>query len=432
MFVDDRPEYPMTFVVQFEFSGSINRTAFQDAIDQALERHPLLRSHIQPAKLGRDCWVSAEVYDSTIDWGNLDDPIITTGAGAFLDMREEIGFRGWVRHNEDRAVFTAVFHHSCADGIGAYHFLGDVLWFYAKQLGEECGPLPEYDDQALRKRLRMSVTPELWARCEKLKVENELSLLANHDSHPLLPHQESSVTLSMENEYPRFSSHTFDKTEFRKLRLESQDAGLTINDRLLASLIESLLLWNEDHGQTNVDEKSFSVLMPLDLRTSLDDGLSAANIVTSAFVRRQADEIRDRNGLRDSLREELIHLKQNRHLSEFMTTLVASPFFLEDAANAYDNDKCHATVILSNAGDPTKRFHVQLPREKGKIKAGNLILEDLSGASPLRNATRASFNVFTYSRQLKICLRSDPRFFTASDSQVLLDHLVNGFVTNLD
>ncbi|MEZ6088814.1 MAG: hypothetical protein R3C05_12470 [Pirellulaceae bacterium] len=53
---DDRPEYPMTFVVQMEFDGQIDRRAMEEALTLALQRHPLLQAIVQPAKGRRDCW----------------------------------------------------------------------------------------------------------------------------------------------------------------------------------------------------------------------------------------------------------------------------------------------------------------------------------------------------------------------------------------
>ncbi len=48
MVADDRPEYPMTFIVEFEFDGQLDPPAFEAAIDDALQRHPLLRASSNP------------------------------------------------------------------------------------------------------------------------------------------------------------------------------------------------------------------------------------------------------------------------------------------------------------------------------------------------------------------------------------------------
>ena len=90
MFVDDSVRYPMTFVVQFNASGNLDRQKFQTAIDEALKRHPMLRTRVQIAKASRYCWVDTPTYDSTINWGDLDQPIQVDGAGEFIDLKEEI------------------------------------------------------------------------------------------------------------------------------------------------------------------------------------------------------------------------------------------------------------------------------------------------------------------------------------------------------
>ena len=43
MLADDQPGYPMTFVIHLQLAGQIDRRAFEDALAEALQRHPLLR-----------------------------------------------------------------------------------------------------------------------------------------------------------------------------------------------------------------------------------------------------------------------------------------------------------------------------------------------------------------------------------------------------
>ena len=59
MVVDDRPRYPMTFIVQLELSGELQSASFDDAIEKALKRHPLLTAVVGPGKSGKDCWIAA-------------------------------------------------------------------------------------------------------------------------------------------------------------------------------------------------------------------------------------------------------------------------------------------------------------------------------------------------------------------------------------
>lgn len=423
MFVDDQPRFPMTFVFQFDFVGAIDQRVFQDAIDQAIQRHPMLRAVIQPAKSSRDCWVLPDSYDSKIDFADLSNPIMIDGSSQYIDLRSEIGFKGWVRQNDQTSQFVALFHHSAVDGIGAYHFLSDVFWFYAKHFGNQMGELRQYNVSDLRSRLRANVGDLRPSKSDAPEF-NQLG------AQPILPHQNSSVAPGASNPFPQFQSHIFDKDEHRELRLKAQERGQTLNDRLLESLMITMLTWNEQHGG-DVEKDDFCVLMPLDIRTAEQANLSAANVVTSSFIRRSAQQIRDREDLKSSLLRETMQLKHSRHESDFMKQLISAPAGWNEAAQLYNKENCHTSTIFSNAGDPTKRFLNRFPREGDRFQCGNLLLEEMNGASPLRNMTRAAFNSFTYRRKLKIGIRCDPQYFTNDDGKALLDHFVKTFLTDL-
>lgn len=421
MFADNNPRYPMSFVVQLILSGTIDQDAFQEAIDFALARHPMLRSVVQPAKSNRECWVVPEQINSKVDWGPIDQPITVEGAGGYIDLRNEIGVRVHCRFDEQTAVATFVFHHAAVDGIGGYLFLGDVLWAYSKKTGEVETELPPLSEMDLRKRMKAALGPELFGARDANANSWE-----NREAQPLIPLQQSSVNQSTEHIFPNFHSHVFDKDEYRRLRLESQDAGQTINDRLLQSLFTAAYTWNETHGSID-HEKTFAVNMPLDLRQPENPQFSGINLVTNCFMHQSTDKVVDAEALANWLRTEITRVKYERHRSEFMQRLLNASENWQEAKNEFEDDKCHSTIVFSNAGDPTKRFYVNLPREKGKVRAGNLLLEEINGVPPLRQHTRATISIFTYRRELKICIRCDPFYFNESDSKAFLDHFVSTF-----
>ena len=421
MFADNSPRYPMSFVVQFVMSGTIDQTEFQGAIDFALARHPMLRSIVRPAKSNRECWVVPEQINSQVDWGPIDQPITVAGAGGYIDLRNEIGVRTYCRFDEKTAVMTFVFHHAAVDGIGGYLFLGDVLWAYAQKTGEVDTELPPLDEMDLRKRMKAALGPELFGARDPNANSWE-----NREAQPLVPLHQSSLNQATEHIFPCFQSHVFDKDEYRRLRLEAQEDGQTINDRLLQSLFTSAYSWNETHGSIN-HEKTFAINMPLDLRQPENPLFSGINLVTNCFMHQSTDKVVDHETLGNWLRTEITRVKYERHHSEFMQRLLNASENWQEAKAEFEDDKCHSTIVFSNAGDPTKRFYVNLPREKGKVRAGNLLLEDINGVPPLRQHTRATISIFTYRRQLKICMRCDPFYFSESDGKAFLDHFVKTF-----
>ncbi len=423
MFVDDRPRYPMTFVVEFEFSGKLLREAFERAIDDALERHPLLRAIIRAAKQNKDCWVDGKGLKPKIDWGEIDDPIEFEDS-EFIDLRNEVGLRIWVRRNEQRAVMTAQFHHSVCDGIGSYQFLGDVLWSYARRTGDESlDELPPLDPMALRKRLSATFNPDnfldnngkvraewgemlrmIWGRMDALKQNRSASQVGPQP-------------------FPGIKSCCMDKDEYREIRLAAQELGQTPNDYMLEKLFLAMKEWNRHHRWIPWPQV-LGVMLPLDLR---EQGIQfpAANIVTYSFVRRRGRKLNDRELLVKSLREEISALKRDRQYTTFMNMIVGGHFYPKALKRIVGPERCLATAILSNTGDPTKQFYAQLPREKSVIRCGNLMLEEVSGVPPLRPKTHATLSIFTYRRQLKICVRCDPHYFSTDDTQQFLDTYMN-------
>ena len=423
LLVDDRPRYPMTFVVKFEFSGKLLRREFEQAIEDALKRHPLLRAIIQPAKQNKDCWVDSKGLRPRVDWGELGSPIEFED-GEFIDLRTEVGLRIFVRRSEERAVVTAQFHHGVCDGIGSYQFLGDVLWSYARQTGDdELGELPELDPTIIRARGRACFAVEHFKdKNGKLKMEwgQAARMLWGRVTNLK---KNRNTTINGSPPFPAIESFTFDKDEHRDIRLAAQELGQTANDYLLEKLFLTLKEWNRQHRRLPWPQ-SLGVMLPMDLREQ-ETRFPAANILTYSFIRRRGRNLHNRELLVKSLREEIFALKRNRHQTRFMNMVMAGQYYPQILRRILLRERCLATATLSNTGDPTKQFYAQLPREKGVIRCGNLMLEEISGVPPLRPKTHATLSIFTYRRMLKICVRCDPHYFSVDDTQQFLDSYVN-------
>ncbi|MDP1561364.1 MAG: chromosome condensation protein [Pirellulaceae bacterium] len=427
MLHDDSPQFPMTFILQFEFTGCIDRDTFQNAVDRALVRQPMLRSHIRPAKGGRNCWVATEAYNSEVLWDDWAAPINQPVDTDFIDLKNEIGFRCWGRHDEKRARCVFLFHHAAVDGLAAYQFVGDILWFYATDIGDELEPLPEVNPAELRNRLRNNLSPEILqpssAEQRKLaidRIEQPVQVLAS---------PAASFAAIGEGNFPDIFTLDFDKEQFRQLRLVAQDRGQSVNDALLESLFVALVQWNQVFSDDTQAGK-ICINMPLDLRNDAQPQYLAANYVSYALVHRASEEIAEPT-FAGQLRMELAHLKHTRFNSDFMRFLVETPVDNNDHISVLRvNTDCLATVVFSNTGDPTRRFWVKLPRCGDGLKCGNLVLADVLGSPPLRKGTRAAVGVLTYQRKLRLCIRSDRNFMNAAQSKLFLDHFAELFVTN--
>ena len=428
MFVDDRDKYPMSFVVQLELSGCIDRSAFENAVLTALERHPLLQAMIGPAKQGKDCWIAARDAAPVIDWGPLNAPI-EFDESERINLRNEIGLRIFIRHDDERAIITAQFHHSACDGIGSYQYLGDVLFYYANQTGEEdLQPPPELDLKKLRTRGKASYN------VEQFRLENgqykrtwDVALQFLYRQNIVLRPDKSKPS-GFRSPFPAIKSYTFEKEQYKSLRLEAQQRGQIVNDLLAEKLFVTLSDWNQRLPGWPW-RRNVCLMLPMNLREAGDQELAACNVVSHALVRRSPSDFKDMERFRQELSGELLQLKHNRQKLKFMHMLAGGQFFYPKTLKI--SLKCKrslTTAILSNTGDPTKQFYTQLPKEGSALRCGNLLLEDITGVPPLRPGTSVTISIFTYRRVLKICVRCDPNQFSEQDTQQLLDAYVKNIV----
>lgn len=432
MYLDDSRRYPMTFTVQMEISGQIDRTAFDEALEEALVRHPLLRALVEERRWGRAFWIDGRHaktggHASTmVHWGTRDEEIVTDD-GEYIDLRHEVGLRIWIRHDQADAVITMQFHHSCTDGAGAYQFMGDLLWSYARRTGDDAvGRQLPVDPAVLINRTQATCKNQMYDSWNEFtKIEwGEIGALLFQAIAPMRPHVKRAKKDRAQPVFPGFITYEFDKEEYREIRLGAQNLGHNANDFLLEKLFQSLKQWNEDRGSPLRHQK-LCILMPLDLRDAVDIQGPCANYVAYATIRRGRKILESRSELARSLREELMILKRDRHHSKFMNLIVraqAIPGLLKQVVKV---EKCMNSAVFSNAGDPSKRFRVELPRVKGAIVAGNLTLQRITGVPPLRVQTRLTVSLSTYRRSMIISMRCDPHTFTVEDTRAFLAHYLD-------
>lgn len=423
---DDRPDYPMSFVVRMEFTGALDRDAATTSLPKALARHLLLQTVVRVAKGGRDGWVAATDTDVPIDWGNFEDQI-DLGEGESIDIRKRVGLRIWIRHDDERAVFTLQFHHAACDGIGSYQFISDWLWFYADSIGMPVEQeLPPAGLHQLRKRIRNSFDIEQY-RGDNGKFDSRptktLAWQCIRGVQPLSPprrqRSDPHPLRRSDNDFPGLCSFEFDPKAYREIRRVGEQRGQTTNELLIERLLVTLRQWNETHGQRR--RRDLCIMMPMDLRELNSRMATAANLVTYALIRRKQSDCVESESLNDSLRNEMLTLKHTRQRTPFMSMISYLDRFPVGLKRWISSRRCMATAIVSNTGDPTKRFSVSFPREKGLVRVGDLILTDIYGVPPMRSGTRLTISIFTYRRVLKICLRCDPNTFRVEQTQAFAD-----------
>jgi hypothetical protein len=419
MMADDHPEYPMTLVVQMAMAGRVDEASLRLAVPQALDRHPLLRAHVERSWRGSLTWSPAEVPRPLIDCQGLDVPI-TLPCGGRIDLQQEIGLRIWIRQDAQQSKLVMQFHHACTDGIGALQFTGDLMACYDRLMNPrhalKLAPL-DIGRLSARGRYRPAVPRIAFAwQCIRWLARN---LLAERPSPLPLP-TTAGVTLLSRQSFPYTVSSRIDRHSFRRLRQAAQFHRATFNDLLVRDLFLTLKRWNARH-MPPCNKHRISVLMPVDLRGKGDTALPAANRLTYVRLSRLPASFSQENAdrLLCEIREET---QRPALVSQGMKFLAALRCVdcLRIMHRVVTSNECFATVVLTNLGDPTRRFNVSLRRQAGKVLAGNLRIEETTGTAPLRRHTRAAFTVHNYAGELVVSLQADPHYFSGADATELL------------
>ncbi len=422
MRADDRPAYPMTYAIEVHFSGTIDRAAFEAALEEGLTRHPLLGAIVQPAKRNRPCWVLAKDPMPPIDWADQDAPIEGPHPEG-IDITIQPGLRMWVRQGNGSARLLLQVHHAVSDGIGVYRFLGDVLASYGRRTSPQGGPYEPGPLDARLLRTRKNSTLQLALNgsstaVARAAIGNAARIFGNR-SLPLHAPASHTPKPGYLAPFPGIESVHFDPDQYKTLRLATVERGVTVNDLLLGELLLTMRDWNRRHSGHH-SRRRLSIMMPIDLRNGEHFEMPAANMTGYTFITRRGDDGDTTDDMLRGIRNETALIKHERRGTRFVDMISAALQVPRLLPLVLSGNYCLATAVLSNVGDPTRRFTARLPRDKGRVVAGNLVMEGIEGVPPLRPKTRATFSVFTYRRGLTISLRCDPYLFRLEDTRELL------------
>jgi len=420
MLADDRASHPMTFTVRMKFSGSFDAQAFRRAVRRTVERHPLACSRVTSA--GRRAhWVPAEpeIYLDIADA----DTVLRFPVSEHIDLRRENGLRIWVRSSSNWTDVRVQYHHSATDGIGAYRFIEDLLCAYHAEVRGDAKVTSWRPIQAAKLAERADFGLTWWQLL--LRLPQELWGMVVGWLMFLLPRPAAIESSTMPQETPAerlvlldYPTHTFNVSQTRLLCEAARHAGVTLNDLLLRDLFVSMSTWNKRHsaGQAN---QLLRIMVPVNLRVPTDEELPAANVVAMVFLDRHLGIFRNPKLLLRSIRLETWFLKTFRLGLAFVRccgVIGAVPGGLEFMTRA---GRCYATAVLSNMGQVLGE--AQLPRRDRKLVAGDLVLEAIESAPPVRPFTSIGLTLVTYAGRLAVVLNYDRQRLTVGSAQSLLN-----------
>lgn len=422
MLYDDWPSYPMTCGAMFEFEGKLCRAAFEQAVGLASQRHPLLFSRIRQIRRNRWAWVPVDTPPQ-VGWLGAD------GATEFakcapLDLRSEIGLRIWVRDVGCQTTIHIEFHHACCDGAGGLAFVEDIFAFYAAAVGRDQSsqkPIPTIDPSLLHKRSHFPSDGGVLDSVQTAFRDAVATWKIVGRSAMPLPYRDSPrLQADIDWQQSRFITRRFDKELLLGLRKTASACSATVNDLLLRDLYLAIDQWNQHCGMVGLKNR-LRIVIPVNLRARRDLKMSAANKFGYMFVTRHEQQLTNPDKLLATLIAEAARLRRTKFPVRFVRRLALMQALRFVFPVVFSPNRCLATAIMSNLGDPTRRFRTRFPRQGGLIEVGNLVMTGFSATTPLRPFTRAGFFFNTYGNQLTISARFDPTYYSVADVSTFLD-----------
>ncbi|MDZ7618074.1 MAG: hypothetical protein U1E05_13805 [Patescibacteria group bacterium] len=419
MWADDWRPYPADGFLLLNFRGRLKHEAFEAAIVAALARHPLLQAWIEFDRRGRPAWREAGDRRPYVTWDSAVRPPACP-LGPSIDLRKEIGARFFMAEDGDRTEMLMQMHHACCDGLALLQFAEDLLIEYHRCLApNEQLELRAINPNRLLRRGGFGLG--WWGRLVRLPIDLLAGLAAfeyfGHRPMPVgsthLPPQDAAVP----DNYPAIARHVLTEEETTQLRLAAKRQGVTVNDLLLRDLFLAL----HEHV-ANDSPGSFRdvvrIMAPTNLRVPGDEATPAANLVSMNYLDRRPGRWKDAARLLASIHREMRLLKRVKA----GITLIRAIEFVEMLPGGLRRllpfDRCLATAVLSNMGQV--EHTIRFPRTDGIYRVGDVVVEGISAAPPLRPMTRASFVALTYAGRLHITLHFDSHVMRDQEGHNLL------------
>ncbi len=400
MVTDERPGYPMTIPMRVDVRGTIDRDALHAALDETVNSHPLLKSVLQKVRGKGLSWQLVDDWQTPIEWNSGPSTLE-------LDIRKQPGLRVWIRELDDGAEITILFHHACCDGIAVFHFFGDLLAAYARRTALDGQSVPREKPTKPELLTQRGVFPVelpepvgLWTIIRETLRESYRWL-----TRPATPLAIPALDGAEDRAAPTTGDLGFvwaaiSADEVQRYRELATSCGVTLNDMLIRDMFLAVDTWNEKFAKGRPG-RWLRVTMPTSVRQRCHRNMPVANGISYAFLTRTRDDCQDPATLLQGIRDETKFIR-DWHVSLMFLNAIAIarriPFFV--SLMLRNTRRCYSTTNLSYLGDFPRLFRVRLPRTNGKIMAGNLIVERLVGAPPVRPQTHVTLAIVGYCGEL--------------------------------
>ncbi len=424
MRADDWRPYPANGFFHLSLRGVLQAGHFQNAIGAALARHPLMQAWVDLDARGRPVWIEAKDRRPFISW----DPNVRPAncpLGPGIDLRREVGARFFMNQVGDRTTMLMQMHHVCCDGLALVQIAEDILAEYQRRAGRASGasswrPL---DPQRLSRRGFFGMGWPGYLRRLPLDLAAGLAAIEffGHRPVPLGPPQCPAKAAIVPSDYPALVTHTLTQEETEHLCAAAKRLKVTLNDILLRDLFLAL------HGciEATSPERGrdiIRIMVPINMRVPGDEATPAANLVSMTYLDRRPATFRNSEKLLASIHREMRLLKWARAGITFLRAIGVAECLPGGLQRVLPYNRCLATAVLSNIGI-AERF-ARFPQTDDLACSGDIVLEGIGAAPPLRPMTRASFMTITYAGRLNITLHYDSHVISGAEGQALMHNFV--------
>ncbi len=419
--------YPCDCFVRTVFEGRVDDECFTNAVRSALEFHPLLRAVVKTQWTEK--WTFPDSSEPSIKWreGHAGGPFPHARQ---IDIYRETGLKILVIRDQSNTDVLFQFHHACCDGAGIDRFIDDVLVNYTREREHAwdashspCQHPATVDVHRLTKRgahgLRFSSTL-------KVLPSQLVGLLGaaqfwGRQPKPVVEHQARNRDTASQKQVPSITSYRFDKAETLTLRKAAIERNVSLHELLVRDFFLALWKWQKKLGQYNADSW-VRMMVPMNMRDTSYRSLPAMNQVSSIFLDRRGKDGSDPDQLLNSIREEMEVIRKFQLRYTFLFLLGILNRIPTALKKSVTRDECKTSVIFSSLGKSLRRCG--LPRESGRIRAGDIVLNDIYGIAPLR-----PYNCFTifnleYANRLRVNLHYDAEFVSPADAEELMNLFV--------
>jgi len=424
MVLDNTGDYPMSFVLIVTLKGDLRKEVFEQSVMFALKRHPLLMSTISQVRGRGWCWTPVANPAPQMTWDETGEPLRGPEEER-IDLTREIGLRVWVNWSSQRSELVFQFHHACTDGLGGVQLIGDLLAHYGQMTAPEGAELPEIEPvqfDRLTARAHFSTVeseaPPKTVSCPYMLCGRLIKLLRRQPVPLAASRKRDSIGTPLM--FPAIISRMIERPVLQQLKVVAARQGVELNDLYLLEMFQTIREWNRRHGKGH-DNQWLRIGMPTSLRTPLHDKMPAANVVSYMFLTRKAGACDKPEELIADIHRQtskIVNMQQGRFLAIGLKYVLKIPGLLWCLLRM---NRCFTSVILTNVGDIRRQFTARFPLKQGRCVAGNVTLDVLTGAVPVRPNTRLSTSVGTYAGNLYINMHCDPLSFTTEQAEELAD-----------